>query len=292
VIPEPSSSRRSLRSSAPRMGGAVAAAFLSVLAGCALTPKQSDLARPAGLNDGQRPMMSVPPFSGASREDAIVRIVGPVACTGTLIAEDLVLTAHHCVTARDERGRSVAKNVDASDLHIELGGGQLPWAEVNVRAVLAPDCGYVSGEGDIAVLVLSRRLVGMSTMQVRLEAPPKLNELILATGFGKCWMNPGSVTRENRKSHKVDTVDAGLFAADAAICPGDSGGPVRRWEGDAPGDTVMGVVSSSVMDGDETTLGRSYFTRLDRWKPFFAAARAVADGASASEVPPFKSCSE
>lgn len=261
-------------------------------AGCAsLQPKQAE-ARPAGFASGGRPLLEVPPFSGASREDAIVRLVGPVACTGTLIAEDLVLTAHHCVTERDANGRSLAKDVDPSALSVELGGGHLPWAEVGVRAVLAPDCGYVSGEGDIAILVLNRRLVGMSTMTPRLDTPPVKGEPILATGFGKCWASPGSVLREHRRSLKIDEVSAGLFDAETAICPGDSGGPVRRWEGDQPGEVVVGVVSSSVMDGDASTLGRSHFTRLDRWRPLFAAARAVADGASASEVPPFRSCTE
>jgi hypothetical protein len=72
------------------------------------------------------------------------------------------------------------------------------------------------------------------------------------------------------------------FRLDAAICPGDSGGPVlSRKTGE-----VVGVISASVMDGSEQTTGRSEFTRLDKWRPIFSAAKMIAEGASRAEVPP------
>ena len=61
-------------------------------------------ARPDG--DG-RQFRLLPPFELATPEDAIVRIIGDVSCTGTLIADDRVLTAHHCVVARDEAGHAL-----------------------------------------------------------------------------------------------------------------------------------------------------------------------------------------
>ena len=56
--------------------------------------------RPAAKLDEEvlTPRFISPPIALAVAEDAIVRIVGPVTtCSGTLVDEDLVLTAHHCV---------------------------------------------------------------------------------------------------------------------------------------------------------------------------------------------------
>jgi hypothetical protein len=69
---------------------------------------------------------------------------------------------------------------------------------------------------------------------------------------------------------------------DAAICPGDSGGPgVSQRTGE-----VVGVISASVMDGSERTRGLSEFTRLDRWRAVFANSSLIAAGTSPAELPP------
>ena len=61
----------------------------------------------------------------ASAADAVVRVVGPqMTCTGTLIAEDLVLTAHHCVVERTAHGDFRSKNPPARGaVQVEAGGG-------------------------------------------------------------------------------------------------------------------------------------------------------------------------
>jgi hypothetical protein len=45
------------------------------------------------------------------------------------------------------------------------------------------------------------------------------------------------------------------------------------------------------MDGSEDTVGRSEFTRLDHWRPIFANAKLIAEGASPAELPPIE-CAE
>ena len=68
----------------------------------------------------------------------------------------------------------------------------------------------------------------------------------------------------------------------AAVCPGDSGGPViTRGTGE-----VVGVVSLSAMDGDEHTQAASVMARLDSYRNVFAQARLVADGFAQNELPP------
>ncbi|MGK4008586.1 trypsin-like serine protease [Sorangium sp. So ce1036] len=270
-----------------RGGAAAAALALAAAAGCARPITNAGLAIPAarpGLE--QRPIDLRPPFELATNEDAIVRIVTDVTCTGTLITEDLVLTAHHCVAARDESGRTLRRDQEPERIAIELGGDHLPWGDVTVRAVVSPDCGYTSGEGDIAILVLSRRLIGIPTLAPRLEAEPRLEEQVTPYGFGRCALSRDPVHLVPRPGGAVDAVNPAHFVATASICPGDSGGPARS---DLGGD-VVGVISASVMDGDELTTGVSYFSRLDVWPELFSAAREIAAGASPSELPPYRSC--
>ncbi len=272
------------RSSVPPIAS-TASAGLFALVGCAAAPPP----QPArGLADG-RTLQVVAPYSGGSREDAVVRVVGPASCTGALVREQVVLTAHHCVAERDRFGRPRERSVAPEALTIEVGGGDLPWAEAKVRAIVAPQCGYAAGDGDIALLVLDRPLSGMEPLAVDLDDAPRAGEAISVSGFGVCTEHRGGIVRHRRSARAVDRVGSGDFSAMAAICPGDSGGPVRRKRGDELG-AIVGVVSSSVMDNDPRTEGRSYFTRLDRWRTLFAAADALAQGTPAAELPPFDEC--
>jgi hypothetical protein len=227
----------------------------------------------------------LPPFELTTSDDAVVRIVGDVTCTGTLVAEDLVVTAHHCVAARDAEGRVLPRDAKPSELTIELGGDYMPWGEVRVRAIVTPDCGYAHGDGDIALLVLSRRLIGMMTAAPRLEGGPGPSEVFFPVGFGRCVLSPPGIHRVVRSEAQVGKLQSGYFVAPASICPGDSGAPAL-----SPSGEVIGIVSTSVMDGDEKTAAPSVFTRVDRWRKLFAAAREIANGASPNELPPYRSC--
>jgi V8-like Glu-specific endopeptidase len=242
---------------------------------------------PAALPEDGREELPANRLGLAQEDDYVVRVVaGPVTCSGTLIEDDRVLTAHHCVSERDRDGNFLSRDVSASEIRVELGGDYLPWGEVGVRAVIAPPCGYAAGEGDIAILVLERNLVGVATVKPRLEKTVELGEGVNPVGFGRCLLSGDGIRRQNRKGGKVDRVLESRFRLDAAICPGDSGGPVlSRRTGE-----VVGVISASVMDGSEATTGRSEFTRLDKWRPIFSTAKLIAEGTSQSEVPPVDGC--
>ncbi len=296
----PSSALRMPAQSEPRAEGArtwgrtaqfASAALVAVsIAGCGHAPKPPPV--PAGQQASERRDIELPlDITNDALADAVVRVVGSVACSGTLIADDLVLTAHHCVSKRDALGRAIAEDVTADEVHVELGGNDFPYGEVPVRVILAPECGYVQGEGDIAILVLSRRLVGMPTWTPRIEAPPDIGDSVDPMGFGRCAADSSTIHREIRTGGPVLSVTKNQIVADVSICPGDSGGPAFDSH-DNTRREVFGVVSASVMDHSSKTTGRSYFTRLDKWASLFSAAHEISrNGASISDLPPFRSCS-
>ncbi len=239
--------------------------------------------RPASLEAKQDLDLLLQPSVGlASPGDAVVRVVGPkMTCSGTLVADDLVLTAHHCVVERGPRGEFLPKLIEAPDLQVELGGDYLPWGNVGLRAVLAPPCGEAGGMGDVAVLVLERKLVGMPTLGIR-EDSPRSGEWVSPQGFGRCALSAEGIRRRDRDGGAVVGVARGTFEAQASVCPGDSGGPVL----DHLTHEVVGVVSLSAMDYDEATRAKSVFARIDTMPKLLAYGRLVADGADPGDMPP------
>jgi V8-like Glu-specific endopeptidase len=219
-------------------------------------------------------------------DDAVVRIVADgVACSGTLIAEDRVLTAHHCVAVRNDDGAIVPRDVEPDHIRVELGGDYLPWGEVGVRELVAPSCGHAAGVGDIAILVLDRPLTGAATLSVRLDGGASHGETVTPVGFGRCAASTDGIRRKQREGGRVDATTATRFRLDAAICPGDSGGPALNEHG-----VVIGITSASAMDQDEASRDRTEFTRPDAWRSVFATARLVSEGASLAELPPIDGC--
>lgn len=224
----------------------------------------------------------------ASSDDAVVRIVADgFSCTGTLISDSLVLTAHHCVVKRDAFGDPLAEEVAPEAVRVELGGDHLPWGEVGVRAVVAPPCGHRAGHGDIAVLVLEQSLVGAPTLEPRLDSAPREGESVVPVGFGRCALSSEGIRRRIREGGRIDVLAESRYRLNASICPGDSGGPAISQKGE-----VIGVISASAMDADEATVGRTEFTRLDAFRAVFATAQLVADGESLLELPPVGGCVE
>jgi V8-like Glu-specific endopeptidase len=237
---------------------------------------------PAALsNEGRGAPESHPP-SLARDDDSIVRLVaGQVTCSGTLIEADRVLTAHHCVARRNRDGEIMKEDVRPTEIRVEVGGDYLPYADVGVRAIVAPTCGHATGEGDIAILILDKKLPGVATLDPRLDRGPKVGQQVSPVGFGRCALSSDGIRRRYRAGGAIQTLTEGRFRLQAAICPGDSGGPALNEDGQ-----LIGVISASVMDGSEQTRGESEFTRLDYWLSVFGHAKLIAEGSNPAELPP------
>jgi secreted trypsin-like serine protease len=271
---------------APSLSHSLLFLLAVLLPGCARLPffgkVEAATPRPASAPAPNLPPSVQLPFVLSDRDDYVVRLViGSVTCSGALIDDDRVLTAHHCVSARSRQGEMLSHDVSPEDVRIELGGEDLPWGEASVRAIVAPTCGHAAGDGDIAILVLDRPLVGIETRAARIDSAPTLKESIEPIGFGRCVLSTDALHRRKRAIANIDTISDARFRATASICPGDSGGPVMSDSGE-----VLGVISAAVMDGDERTTGRAEFTRLDRFRALFARAAAVSNGQSLAELPP------
>jgi hypothetical protein len=266
--------------------GARSACFVAAAAlTCACTTTARRPVRPASSHAQEVTKLRFfpPPLALAEPEDAIVRIVLPgTTCSGTLVAEDLVLTAHHCVVRLSVDGTYGTEIVDPARVVVELGGDYLPWGNIAAKAIVAPPCGEAGGTGDVALIVLPRRLVGIAPFPVRLDAAPRIGEVIDPAGFGRCATSASGIHRERRAGSAVASVGLGTLTLSASICPGDSGGPAFA----RGSHEVVGVVSMSAMDGDASTQSPTVMARVDVMRPLFAAARLIADGAAKNELPP------
>jgi len=179
------------------------------------------------------------------------------ACSGVLVAPNLVLTARHCVS-RTEEG-SIACNSDGTP---RAGGGVLgDYKPTQLKVLLGTSVSFdfpATGmqilhpdvtnlcDNDIAMLVLDTALPNAPFAQLRRDHPPAVDDTIRAVGWGTS-NNSQNITR--RKRDDIAIIDVGPntfdglgdreFAIGEGICSGDSGGPAF----DEVTKAVIGLVS-------------------------------------------------
>lgn len=234
--------------------------------------------------------------TGTGSHPAVVYLTnGGGACTGSLIAPNLVLTARHCVAQNitqgigcdiygaSSNGDHVGNNNSPSSLKIFTGVSPQFWGTpvaVGTQLFTAP--GKNLCNNDIALIVLNKAITGVVPMRVRLDWGPVMGEKGTAVGYGITNQNsPGSSgTRRRRTNVPVLSVGqdwneltgSNEFSTGQGVCSGDSGGPFV-----SPGGAVMGIASRVSNCNDPNASAK--FVRLDSHKALILQAFAAA-GAS------------
>jgi hypothetical protein len=177
---------------------------------------------------------------------------GSVACAGTLLAPDVVLTARHCVSFSD--GGSECTQADrappplrqAESLGVRVtDGSEFLAARVRGRDILVPPGAVGCGE-DVALLLLEQPIDTVRAIGVRKDGIA-IGGHVRSVGFAA---EPDGGFRKRVRDHVVvvDTAATELLLHEAACTSGCGGPAIDEMTGQ-----VVGVVSRGGPEGDVAT---------------------------------------
>ena len=222
----------------------------------------------AGCSSAGEPAATRAAIAGGAADtshDAVFLLIarlehGGGLCTATLIAPNLLLTARHCVSARDDEEEVLCGESDLGQPHpaevfiatnAPTPQRDSPFfraAEVRVPEQGGDTCGY-----DIALIILEQNVPSELSVPAvpRIDREVAPGEPYTAVGYGVNENGEPTGARMRREGLSVvcepGTCGAGVesteFLGDTGICSGDSGGPALDADG-----KVVGVVSRGGAD--------------------------------------------
>ncbi|HEY3816982.1 MAG TPA: trypsin-like serine protease [Polyangiaceae bacterium] len=193
---------------------------------------------------------------------AIVDATGTTACSGTVVAPYIVLTAGHCTVPIVVEGGSVVFGAS-------LGG---PIASIPIaRAVPHPQFDLATLTNDVGILVLAS---AAPVAPVPLGASvPAVGASVRIVGWGLTGEDAGDSGQKRQGTAVVTAVDAATFAVGptpSQPCEGDSGGPALETANGV--ESLVGVTSH----GDSACLSGATYTRVDVFVASFIAPTMAA----------------
>jgi hypothetical protein len=189
---------------------------------------------------------------------AIMTAGGSGACSGSLIARNVVLTARHCIASLGNADRGVQCNrttaeqtYSARQVYVTLEAAlrQSPSDYVAVAEIVTPDDRLLCNT-DIALLKLKEpvRLTDMPLIVPRIDSRVNDGEVYTIVGYGGTDdAGNGAGQRRIGNNHNVTCVDGRCprwaardreWGGNGGVCKGDSGGPAIDLQG-----RVIGVAS-------------------------------------------------